>query len=303
MYFKELINAMGVEIKKMFSVCGDATNNIINCKRSVYQLADYCLRNMLLGDGPYTHLLAATSCPDAIAPSLGQCINQYYNDVFTRAHTIDIVQGCAGGVSSMILASQLAEASKSNVVVINSDAAQKATSASSEVYKVFKNGVFGCCVSFTNGNKRLIHQQSRQYKDLYEVVTIRLGHDADTVIAENIHDMNCDPRKHLGLRLDNVLALKLMRHAEEFYLDFIALTGHPDILILHQVNEVIIDHLQKVFDKFPVRFINMAKETGNCGCATTGIVLDSIKHEIENKKVMLCSFGTGGVITAALWQC
>jgi len=47
----------------------------------------------------------------------------------------------------------------------------------------------------------------------------------------------------------------------------------------------------------------MAKQTGNCGCATTGIVLNAIKDEIENKKLMLCSFGTGGVITAALWQC
>ncbi len=125
------------------------------------------------------------------------------------------------------------------------------------------------------------------YIDLYDVVTIGLGHDADAIIAEHINDMLLDPRKHLGLRLDNMLALKLMRNAEDFYLDFIKTTGHPNILILHQVNEIIIEHLQKVFEKYPIRFINMAKETGNCGCATTCIVLNTIKQEIENKKVMI----------------
>ena len=114
--------------------------------------------------------------------------------------------------------------------------------------------------------------------------------------------MTTDPRKHLGLRLDNHLAIKLMKEAERFYLDFIEHTGHPDLLILHQVNEPIIDHLEKVFSKYPIRFINMAKETGNCGCATTGILLNHLKNETKNKKVMICSFGTGGVITAGMWQ-
>jgi 3-oxoacyl-[acyl-carrier-protein] synthase III len=93
-----------------------------------------------------------------------------------------------------------------------------------------------------------------------------------------------------------------MKEAEKFYLDFIEQTGHPDILILHQVNVPIINHLEKVFAKYPIRFINKAKETGNCGCATTGILLDQLKNEIRDKKVMICGFGTGGVITAGLWQ-
>jgi 3-oxoacyl-[acyl-carrier-protein] synthase III len=93
-----------------------------------------------------------------------------------------------------------------------------------------------------------------------------------------------------------------MKEAEGFYLEFIEQTGHPDLLILHQVNELIINHLEKVFSRYPVRFINIAKQSGNCGCATTGILLHHIQHEIENKKVMICSFGTGGVITAGLWQ-
>lgn len=294
---------MGVHITNMYSAFGEATAAIVNGKKSVFQLADHCTEKVIAENAGYSHLLAATSCPDAIAPSLGQCLNQANNKIFNSSHTIDIVQGCAGGVSAMILASQLAEANKSNVLVITSDAAQKATSTASEVYHVFKNGVFGCCISYNESDKRLIHHKSRQYKDLYEVVTIDLGHDSDEIITGNINDMSRDPRKHLGLKLNNMLALKLMRHAEEFYLDFIKTSGHPDILILHQVNEVLINHLENVFSKYPARFINMAKQTGNCGCATTGIVLNAIKDEIENKKVMLCSFGTGGVITAALWQC
>jgi 3-oxoacyl-[acyl-carrier-protein] synthase III len=287
----------------MFSDHGEAAlNGFALEKNSVFHLAEHGLKNVLDEETQYTHLLAATSCPDAIAPSLGQCINQHYNNLLGASHTIDIVQGCAGGVSALILASQLAELNKSNILVVASDAAKKATSPSSEVFEVFKNGVFACCVSYTESNQKLIHHQSRQYKDLYNVVTIGLGHDADAIIAANIEEIVTDSRKHLGLRLNNYLAIKLMKEAEGFYLDFIAKTGHPDILILHQVNELIINHLQQVFAKYPVQFINMAKETGNCGCATTGIVLDLLKDDIENKKVMICSFGTGGVITAGLWQ-
>ncbi len=293
---------MGVKITGMYALYGEETDSIIDQQKSVFHLANSCLQNVMESNVHYSHLLSATSCPDAIAPSLGQCINQYNNKILSAAHTIDIVQGCAGGVSAMILASQLAEYNKSNVLVIAADAAQKATSVSSEVYHVFKNGVFGCCISYADGNTRLIHHQSCQYRDLYDVVAIGLGHDADSIIMGNLADMKTDPRKHLGLKLNNNLAIKLMQKAENFYLDFIGVTGHPDILILHQVNIMIIDHLQKVFEKYPVNFINMAGETGNCGCATTGIVLNSIKGKIENKKVMICSFGTGGIIVAGLWQ-
>jgi 3-oxoacyl-[acyl-carrier-protein] synthase III len=294
---------MGVAITNMFSDFGRAAiNDAALKKNSVLHLASYGLKHVLDQKMHYSHLLAATSCPDAIAPSLGQCIIQHFNDQLSATHTIDLVQGCAGGVSALILASQLSELNKSNVLVVTSDAAQKATSPLSEVFEVFNNGVFACCVTHTVDRKKLIHYQSRQYKDLYEVVTIKLGHDADEIIAANIEEIISDPRKHLGLRLNNQLALKLMKEAEGFYLDFVEKSGHPDILILHQVNEVIINHLEHIFAKYPIRFINMAKRTGNCGCATTGIVLDHLKNEIGNKKVMLCSFGTGGVITAGLWQ-
>ena len=289
---------MGVRIYNMFSHHGTAAS----ASNSVLSLAKSAIDNSCDHELAYSHLLAVTSCPDAIAPSLGQGINQAYNGSLGNTHTIDIVQGCAGGVTAMILASQLAELNKSNVLVITADAAKKATSPASEVYDVFKNGVFACCVSYVGNGQRMIHHQSRQYKDLHNVVTIALGHDADVIIAANLDDIAKDSRKHLGLKLDNTLAVRLMKQAEAFYLEFIVHTGHPDILILHQVNEMIIQHLQTVFSKYPILFINMAAETGNCGCATTGVVLNLIKEETMNKKVMICSFGTGGVITAGLWQ-
>lgn len=294
---------MGIQITGMFSTYGLSINDdSVAGKNTVFHLAKLALKHLLHKKINYSHLLTATSCPDSIAPSLGQCINQEYNSTLGNSETIDLVQGCTGGVSALILASQLCEYNKTNILVIASDAAQKATSPTSEVYKVFKNGVFGCSVSFAENGNHLIHHQSTQYKDLYNVVTIALGHDADDIISQNIEDMPTDSRKHLGLKLDNHLAIKLMKHAEEFYLDFISKSGHPDILILHQVNELLINHLEKVFSKYPTRFINMAKTTGNCGCATTGIVLDAIRQDIQHKKVMICSFGTGGIITAGLWQ-
>ncbi|MEO6961957.1 MAG: 3-oxoacyl-[acyl-carrier-protein] synthase III C-terminal domain-containing protein [Puia sp.] len=293
---------MGTRIDGMHALFGDETNSISSQSKTVFHLAEQCLPFVMQPGISYSHLFTATSCPDSISPSLGQSINQNYNQSFSHTHSIDIVQGCTGGVSAMIHASQLAEINKSHVLVVASDAAKKATSVSSEVYHVFKNGVFGCNISYTEENTGLIYSKSCQYKDLFEVVTIRLGHDADAVILENISEMLSDPRKHLGLRLNNRLALKLMQKAERFYLEFIAESVHPDILILHQVNVMIINHLQTVFEKYPVEFINIAEESGNCGCATTGIALNSIKKRVSGKKVMICSFGTGGVIIAGLWQ-
>lgn len=289
---------MGVRISNMFSEHGLAATP----SNSVLALAQLAINHCCNKQIQYSHMLAVTSCPDTIAPSLGQSINQVYNQHLGTTHTIDIVQGCAGGVTALILASQLSELNQSNVLVVTADAAQKATSPASDVYGVFKNGVFACCVSYSNNGEKMIHHQTRQYKDLYNVVTIGLGHDADAIIAANLDEIADDSRKYLGLKLHNLLALKLMKEAENFYLDFVQHTGHPDILILHQVNELIIHHLQTVFAKYPVRFINMAAETGNCGCATTGVVLDLLKEQVANKRVMICSFGTGGVITAGLWQ-
>ena len=249
-----------------------------------------------------SHLVIATSCPDMIAPSLGQMLNEKFHSAFSRCHTIDIVQGCAGGVTAMILGSQLCQMHQSSVMVIQADAAKKATSKSKQINSIFGNGSFACLMSYDASAKGLLHYQSRQYKGLSEVITIGLGHDADQIIMSETEDMRHDPRKHLGLSLNKVLAMRLFKQAEMFYLDFIQGAPCPDIMILHQVNPLIIRHLKSVFAKYKTVFVDVASLTGNCGAASVGIALNHVKDTIHNKKVFLCSFGTGGVITAGLWQ-
>jgi 3-oxoacyl-[acyl-carrier-protein] synthase III len=272
--------------------------------RQVLHLAEKPVRSIIEAGLPddLSHLIVATTCPDTIAPSLGQTINEKFSDVFTDCHTIDIVQGCAGGVTALILGSQLAELNRSTVMVVAADAARKGTSRSSRLNKIFGNGSFACLISYEDSEKGLIHKKSKQFKGLSEVVSVNLGHDADETIMKEWKDMVTDPRKHLGLSMKNGLAIKLMRKAEDFYRSFVKDSGSPDIMILHQVNPLILRHLAHVFKKYKLDFINVADSTGNCGVASVGIALDSIKDSIEGKKVFLCSFGTGGVISAGLWN-
>lgn len=272
--------------------------------RQVLHLAGKSIQSLVDSGLPdnISHLVVATTCPDSIAPSLGQTIVENYSDLLSDCHTIDIVQGCAGGVTAMILASELAELNRSSVMVVCADAARKSTSRSSRLNKIFGNGSFACVISHDDSQRGLVHKKSKQYKGLSEVVSVGLGHDADRIIMKELKDMAVDPRRHLGLSMRNNLAVKLMRQAENFYLSFVRESGTPDIMILHQVNPLILRHLAAVFKKYGLDFINVSGRTGNCGVASVGIALDSIKGSIPGKKVFLCSFGTGGVISAGLWQ-
>ncbi|MHC1775481.1 MAG: 3-oxoacyl-[acyl-carrier-protein] synthase III C-terminal domain-containing protein [Lentimicrobium sp.] len=270
----------------------------------VLHLAEKSLKPLIDAGLPanISHLVVATTCPDSLAPSLGQTIVERYSHAFSNCHAIDIVQGCAGGVTAMILGSQLAELNKSSVMVVSADAARKSTSRSSPINRIFGNGSFACLISYENSEKGLALSKSRQYKGLSEVVNIRLGHDADQVISRESKTIVADPRKYLGLKMNNFLAIKLLRKAEQFYLDFIEKSGKPDIMILHQVNPTILKLLSAIFKKYQVEFINISDKTGNCGVASVGVALNSIKDTIRDKKVFLCSFGTGGVITAGFWN-
>jgi 3-oxoacyl-[acyl-carrier-protein] synthase III len=249
-----------------------------------------------------SHLVIATSCPDMIAPSLGQMLNEQFSHAFSKCHTIDIVQGCAGGVTAMILGDQLCQLNNSSVMVVQADAAKKATSKSKKINKIFGNGSFACLMSHDGSDHGLLHYKSCQYKGLSNVIRISLGHDADQIIMDQTEDMQHDPRKHLGLSLNKAMALRLFKQAETFYLDFIKDAPCPDIMILHQVNPLIIRHLKSVFAKYKTVFVDVASLTGNCGAASVGIALHHVEDTIKHKKVFLCSFGTGGVITAGLWQ-
>lgn len=270
----------------------------------VLSLAEHSITALLSQGLPanISHLIVATTCPDMLSPSLGQMVNEKFTAVFSGSHTIDVVQGCAGGVSAMILGSQLAELNRSSVVVVQADAAQKATSRSKGIHRIFGNGSFACLLSYNDVNKRLLHYKSRQYEGLSEVVTVRLGHDADKIIMNHKADLAHDPRKHLGLAMNNSLALQLIRHAESFYTEFVKESTQPDVMILHQVNPDILKHLRSVFARYRVEFIDGSAVTGNCGAASTGIALHHNRDRITGRKILLCSFGTGGVITAGLWQ-
>ncbi len=71
---------MGICITDMFSAHGNiGAVDDLNGKNAVFQLASEALTHVLDKQLKYANLLAATSCPDSIAPSLGQCINQQYN--------------------------------------------------------------------------------------------------------------------------------------------------------------------------------------------------------------------------------
>jgi len=249
-----------------------------------------------------SHLVVATTCPDRLAPSLGQELNSYFYPVFKDSHVIDIVQGCAGGITALLLGNKLAENNHQSVVVVIADAARKACDKNDKDYNVFGNGAFACVLASGNSTKGLLHYKSRQYQELTEVVNIKLGQDIGEVLT--VHkDTYLNPGKYLGLQMKKDLAISLMIKAKGFYDEFISeINIEPDILILHQVNPKIIAYLGNVFKKKGLRFINVSEMAGNCGTASIGVALKHEEESLLNKKVGICSFGTGGVITAGLWQ-
>ena len=269
----------------------------------VFRLAEKVLPSVFKSNPKttFSYFIVATTCPDALAPSLGQTLADKYNKELGNCHIIDMVQGCAGGVNAMILASELATSTNTSILILSVDAAKKATSKRSEIHDVFGNGSFASVVSNGHPTKKFIHSKSKLFKGLSNVVTVKLGHDADKIIASK-NSIKSDPRMHLGLSMNKVLAIKLLRQAEDFFIEFVKESCKPDVLILHQVNPEIINILEKVFSKYNVEFVNVASKTGNCGTATTGIALHMKIKEIQGKKVMICSYGTGGVISAGMWQ-
>ncbi|PSR52632.1 hypothetical protein AHMF7605_03375 [Adhaeribacter arboris] len=295
---------MGVKFSNMHSYheYGDLSPHE-HYPKQVLALAKKVVAPLLDQDlGKISHLIMATTCPDSIAPSLGQQLTQVFNPHFTDTHVIDIVQGCAGGVTALLLGSQLATVCNSNVLVVIADAAKKACDRASKNYSIFGNGSFACILTGGNYATNLIHYKSKQYKELLNVVQVKLGHDADLILAKGLA-VNQNPRKYLGLEMNNSLALKLIKEAKFFYEEFLSESrSRPDVMILHQVNTKIIKHLQDIFEIEGINFVNVSELTGNCGTASIGLALKHSESNIEGKKVFICSFGTGGVITAGLWQ-
>ena len=276
---------------------------LLETTQQVFQLAKSVVEKTLENyTGSISDLVVASTCPDSLAPSLGQKLQETFPNKLKSSSLSELVQGCAGGVSALILGSRLSLSSSGDVLVVQADAARKATSSSSELHAIFGNGAFSCIVPKNTRHATLLHHASRQYAGLSAVVEVKLGHDADVIIRSGANEVWRDPRRALGLSMDKLLALKLIKHAESFYIDFIQTAGAPDVLILHQASAVIIEHLKQVFAKFPITFVDLANEIGNCGAATIGIAFHRSQEMCKGKRVMLCSYGTGGVITAGLWQ-
>ena len=281
----------------------EISGNGISTNLQVFRLAEKVLCPLLDENDSktFSHLIVATTCPDSLAPTLGQQLADKYNEELRHCHIIDMVQGCAGGVSSMIIGSELIRDENTKVLLINVDAARKATSIENDYHQIFRNGAFSAVLSYSNSKQALLHSKSIQFKGLSDVVTVGLGHDSDEIISK-YQDIAVDPRKYLGLKLNNHLATKLIRQAENFFNEFVNESTLPDVMILHQVNPDIMEVLEKVFSKYEVEFINLASRIGNCGSATTGIALHLEMHKLRGRKVMICGFGTGGLITAGLWN-
>jgi len=250
-----------------------------------------------------SHLVVATTCPDTLAPTLGQRITQHFDNLLSESPVYDLVQGCAGGVSALGLGSHLSNCNKSNVLVVLADSARQSVSASNPLRNYLSNGAFACLMSYENSNKNLIHYKTKQYKELTDIVSVKLGHAAHKTIIERPLAVQSDPMEELGLHMDNTLAAGLFIQAKSFYKDFLKeCSSKPDIMVFHQANPRIIEKLSKIFSSEVEEFVDVAHETGNCGTASVGVALYKIKDRIKNKKVFLCSFGTGGVISAGLWQ-
>jgi 3-oxoacyl-[acyl-carrier-protein] synthase III len=280
-------------------------NRLDGYSDTVVSLATQALSPILMNGAPkhFGNIIVATTCPDTLAPTLGQAINQHFYPRFADSHVLDLVQGCAGGVSAMVLASQLSEFTKTNVAVVLADAARQCVSNENNLRKFFGNGAFACVVQYEEGPQRLIHHKTKQYENLSELVTVKLGHSTHFEILHKQKKVLHHPLDHLGLHMNPMLAVKLLRHAEEFYLEFLMeCKSDPDIMVFHQVNPEILDFLQNVFSVHVKQFVNEAKAIGNCGSASFAIALDQIKDQLPGKKVFMCSFGTGGVISAGLWQ-
>ena len=295
---------MGVEFLSMESYYqyGKEFDNE-NYPKQVLDLASKVIKPLInKSHVPVSHLIVATTCPDSIAPSVGQELSNYFFPFFSDTHIIDIVQGCAGGVTALLLGNKLAQNNDKAVMVVMADAAKKACDKGSKNYKIFGNGAFACLLSSNDSPYGLLHYKSRQYRELTEVVHVKLGHDADQLFAQ-YDEIKDNPRKYLGLQMNNELAILLLKKAKGFYDEFTEeVNMTPDIIILHQVNPKIVTYLENIFQTDGIRFINVSEIAGNCGAASVGIALKHADGSLLSKKVLIGSFGTGGVITAGLWQ-
>lgn len=247
-------------------------------------------------------LIAITSCPDKVAPSLGQTILDHFKELSRDIQIIDLVQGCSGGANGLILASQLCAAYNSEVLVVASDAALNGVDNSSPLSKVLSNGAFSCIVVPAESDAGLLFKHHQYFEGLFDVVDIPVGQNSAPLLS-NEKNASENPWEILQIKVNRKKTVQFMQYAESYIQQITNLSQHqPHYAIMHQANPHIMDWLNKAFAKFNIQSIDMSSEIGNCGTATIGVVLHKKFCELENKIVLLSSFGTGGGINVGIWK-
>ncbi len=248
----------------------------------------------------FSRFFVCTTTPDRLCPSLGQMLQSMFPTVLSRVPTHDIVQGCAASITTLSLAAEWVAATGSRVLFLAADTAGRAVSTRSSLHSGFSDGAFGCVIEPTeDASKGLLKHCTIHYSDVRDVVLVELGHRTRDLLKD-LKDQDLEDA--LGLKFDRRKALQLAGQAKAFSEEFFEGQSPADHVILHQVNPKILEEVRKdAFAKQP-GFIDRSHEVGNCGVATVGVVLSLHWDQVQGRKVFLCSFGTGGVITGSYWQ-
>lgn len=273
---------------------------LLNVESPVLSLSKEVINNVLSRNKEisFEWMITSTSAPDKLAPSLGHEIKKLVGS--RQGFCIDIIQGCAGGVNSLVLASELAAAKKCNVLVVCADAARQSVIASNPLRKNFCDGAFACIVKYVPDSRGLIFSFSQQYEELKDIVQIRLGHYSKSIINKNDKSPT-ELIDRLGFDLDNNLVWRMVRKSKEIAIKLKEENLNPDLIITHfpnlKISKIISD--MGIFQSN--QFVDLS-EVGNAGVATVGFGLNKINNQFENKKILLVGFGTGGVVSCGCWQ-
>lgn len=254
-------------------------------------------------DKKFSHIICATSGPDKLAPSFSQELRRSLG--LREGQGLDLIQGCAGGCSALLLGSRLAASAKSSVLVVAADLPLRAINPNHQIYKSFADGAFSTIISFDeNSERRLIREMSIQYTEFTDIVSIPIGHQLRNVLKylSGTEFTELQIVDSLGFHVDNRLITKMARKAVEFSKAFGANELRPDFTILHQPNLKISAYMKDLKEFSKLNLVDLP-HLKNSGAATVGIGFASIFDRIDQKRVIISSFGTGGVVTCGCWQC
>ncbi len=248
------------------------------------------------------YFITVTTCPDYIAPSLGQVLIASIDSVPRSVQILDLVQGCAGATNALILGSSLASTSGQEVIIVIADAALNGIDNVSPLNSVFSNGAFSCIIVPDDSGKGLLFKDHSYFESLVDIVKVPVGQNTayDILAQPNIIH---DPWTFLQLTVDSRQLVSFKNQAEPYILSLIErMPVKPDFAIFHTANKNVTSLLLKILDIHNIAMFDMFDEVKNCGASSVGVIIDKKYPLLHNKKVLICSFGTGGGINLGLWQ-